>query len=238
MQAMKIIVLSCFILLFRVGNSEAQNLMLRDSSGNTIANGDTLLISGSTNDFILSAMVQVYNPASIAKYVLVEKTNLQLLSGTQTYFSFGINMYDTSSVISVGPLPIPGAVTETSFLGTCLFTGIAGSSFVRYNFYDTTNTSDSAWLIIEYRIQQTTDIVGEKAVNNLNIYPNPTEGTISIDIDGNINSIDVFSYDGKLIRMGIKSKLVNLKEEGVLVGPLILKISLNDAIVHRMLLLK
>jgi len=191
------------IILFFSFETRAQNLMLRDSSGNSINNGDTIVVAGTTDDFILAAEVHIFNPAAVAKSLLVEKTNLYLVPGTESAFAFGVQMYSPFVFLSVDTVLIPAAGTDSSFRGWDFTHNIAGTSFVRYNFFDANNTADHSWVVIEYNVQQAAGIEEADSKATFSVYPNPGNGVFNFSASGNLKNnltAEIFTAQGKLVQ--------------------------------------
>lgn len=198
-----ITIIASFVLLF-VYETSAQNLMLRDNLGNNITNGDTILVTGTTDDFILMNIVLVYNPASSSKAVLVEKIHLYLVPGCDTYFAWGMDMYPATVFLSPNSWTLPPGVIDSSFQAWYGINGFAGTSFIRYKFFDSSNTADSAWVVIQYNVQQAAEVEEESGAEELSVYPNPAGNQMAV---GNVQLangvIEIYDLFGRKVFMQI-----------------------------------
>lgn len=194
-------IITGFALLFAY-ETGAQNLLLRDNLGNNITNGDTIVVTGTTADFMLINIVLVYNPASTSKAVLVEKTHLYLVPGSDAYFAWGIDMYHWSVYLSTNSWQVnPGAI-DSSFQAGYAINGFAGTSFIRYKFFDSSNTADSAWVVIQYFVQQAAGIEEENRVGEFMVYPNPAGNKLAIGNRQLANCIiEIYDFAGRKVFM-------------------------------------
>jgi hypothetical protein len=148
---------------------------LKDVSNIPVTNGDTIVVTGDTSMSLLTAYVKAQNTGSSGKSVSVLRSNLNLVSGTSTAFAWGVMMYSPTVNLSVDPDSIQAGATDSSFVSWYFSNAIVGTSYVVYSFFDQSNPSDSAWVVIKYVINTVAGIE-ENFLNAVSLYPNPGNG--------------------------------------------------------------
>lgn len=192
-----------WLLAFLHSGAQAQFLSLTDPAGTPVANGDTLIVYGTTNDFILYSTVGVHNASSVSMDVHVFRTELYMVPTTVSYFMFGLLMYPPFVSQSVDPAVIPAGTTDFSFQSGYETNNLPGISYVKYRFYDSNNPADSAWLVIEYNVAQGVGLIEGQTVAPARILPNPGSGRFAIQRGNRFQNdltIEVLSPQAKLIR--------------------------------------
>ena len=81
------------LFLLTVLKINAQGFTLLTSAGSLLNYGDTVIVSGTTNDFDLTASLLVTNNSALQKAVSAERTLLNLVTGADNAFAWGIMMY-------------------------------------------------------------------------------------------------------------------------------------------------
>lgn len=190
-----------WIALLFACSANAQNLMLRDSAGNPVSNGDTILVTGTTDDGILLGYVEIYNSSPATISLLVEKQHLSLVFGSEAYIGWNC-VYPPQIFLSPDTVAVPAAWTMDGFVGFLNPHGFAGTSFVRYNFFDANNVADSAWVVFQYNVLQAAGIAQLNGSDAFSIYPNPGSGVFSFSPPAAFRdffSVEVFSAQGAMV---------------------------------------
>jgi hypothetical protein len=183
-------------------SADAQFLSLRDTSGNPVGNGDTILVTGTT-DVVLQGLVNIYNSSPVTKYLLVKKQNLSLVVGSLAPFAWYMEMYMDSVTISPDTAPAGGNSIFNYFAAWLDPYGFAGTSFIRYNFFDANNIADSAWVVFQYNVLQAAGIAQLDGSDVFGIYPNPGNGVFSFSPPAAFRdyfSVEVYSAQGAMVR--------------------------------------
>lgn len=163
------ILLTFSIVLF-TGFLSAQSIQLLDSQGNSI-NGQALTASGTVATTI-STHVDARNNSNSSMDVLVKR---QVLAGVSNHINWFRWEQVNGPSTSVSPDPVTLQAGETTSQFEADYnSSTAGVTAIRYVFYDQNNTSDSAWLIINFDAQVTSVPVNNSNVASVtNAYPNP-----------------------------------------------------------------
>ncbi|MBK5284536.1 MAG: T9SS type A sorting domain-containing protein [Bacteroidia bacterium] len=191
-----------FIALLLTCSANAQTLLLRDTSGNPVSNGDTILVTGTTDDGILLGYVEIYNSSSATISLLVEKQHLSLVFGSDAYIGWNC-VYPPQIFLSPDTVSLPAASTMNGFVGWLATQGFAGTSFVRYKFFDANNIADSAWVVFQYNVLQAAGIAQLNGSDAFNIYPNPGNGVFSFYLPTSFQnnvSMEVLTAQGTVLR--------------------------------------
>lgn len=89
---------------------------------------------------------------------MIERTLLSLVIGCDNAFAFGLMMYPPSINITPTGFPVDGGITDSSFWTSYWHNGIAGTSYIRYNFFDEANVNDSISVVFKFEITQATGL--------------------------------------------------------------------------------
>ena len=195
-------------LIFLVSAVSAQSLVLKNTMGATINNGDTLVFYDSDSYALISEHIYVQNISSQAINVAAKKTELSVTPNTINYYCW-VNCYPSSIFYSLDTLNMPAGHTETSFTCDYEAEGHIGVSFIRYTFWNTDNPNDSISFVAHYRVGPSdvninTSELPESAFSKA--YPNPTKSAFFIDYDlTNIESaeIELLNVVGSVVRKQI-----------------------------------
>lgn len=68
-------------------------------------------------------------------------------------------------------------------------------------FIDFKNIQDNAWLDVRYTENPHVNVEEQVSEQPMSVYPNPTNGWIKFDFDGQVNSIEVYDLSGKLVHL-------------------------------------
>lgn len=150
----------------------AQNLSL-STDGGTLAPDETIYIWGDSGQYTtIYCYLHVTNNGASDMDVLVKKTEVSILSGTENSFCWG-NCYMPSIFVSPTPVPIAAAQTDmSSFSGDYMPKGQAGLSTIRYTFFDKMNSNDSIAVNVVFG-SGTASINSFETENTIAAYPNP-----------------------------------------------------------------
>ncbi|MFH0895119.1 MAG: T9SS type A sorting domain-containing protein [Bacteroidota bacterium] len=167
-------------LLFSAFAINAQNLTLSYSGGN-IANGGSVTIGGELVSIIEGHIYFTNNSASTIN-VMVKKTEISLIAGSDNSFCFNGSCYPPFVYVSPTALSLTaGTTNSTSFYGDYTSNGNPGISTVAYTFYNQSNPNDSAQVIVNY--DATAGINGHVSLKTelSNAFPNPANSYVSFN---------------------------------------------------------
>lgn len=178
------------------------SLKILDFDGNDVSS-TTVEVWGDTGTIIASKF-KVVNMGSSALDVKVKRIEDNLIVGTQNYFCWTVCYSPTTDESPTG-LMINAGDTNSSFYGDYLPNSNFGVSTITYVFFDSNNSNDSAYVIVNYN----SSAVGVANLNQVNIFtgelmPNPARNTTflkykleSSHLPAKINIID---NQGRIVR--------------------------------------
>ncbi|MCF8373385.1 MAG: T9SS type A sorting domain-containing protein [Bacteroidales bacterium] len=122
--------------------------------------------------------MKVRNSGSSNLSVVFKKKNLTSVACATNDFCVGFNCYPATSMFS-NPFVVMAGMLQTEET-SCHYRphGYAGSSTIRYTFYDQNNPNDSASVIVEFVV---TSQINEANVSALEVYPNPAVNMVNFD---------------------------------------------------------
>lgn len=126
-------------------------------SQNLTLSNYTNLSSDPGTSSIIDSYVYIDNGSTSPITVIVEREIMSLVPGHLELFCFGTTCYgigDSISQATNGPV-IPGGGKDQSFKATVIPNGTAGTSWMRYVFYDAANISDSVGVDLGFQFGAT-----------------------------------------------------------------------------------
>ncbi len=178
---MKHILILPFLLFIGVSVAFGQNLTL--SLGSTpLANNETIEIWGDSGLYtIIDSHVAVNNISSSSIEVLVKKTEISTIAGSENSFCWG-TCYLPATFVSPTPIAIPGNSSETGgFIGDYKPKGHLGSTTIRYTFFNKQNSSDSVAFIVIYSAGVTSVDDYPTIIDFSNAFPNPASNFVNFN---------------------------------------------------------
>ncbi|MFZ4741083.1 MAG: T9SS type A sorting domain-containing protein [Bacteroidales bacterium] len=167
-----------FILLFIVTSFVfAQNLRIYNND-TLLANNTVLNITGSNSQTIVQYLL-VKNISNTAINVKVKKIYNSIVSGSENTFCFGV-CYDPMTFLS-DAVSIASNAVDSGFSADYNAHGGGGTSSIRYVFFNTANTSDSASVILNFTTTVGINDIAQSGIYFSEAYPNPASGTISFN---------------------------------------------------------
>ncbi len=205
--------LSTFFLAFiSITYAYAQSFELRDTIGNVVTN-QTINVTNLGGDIysVFDAEISVKNISATAKQVKCKRVILTAPPAAMTNYFCWTLCYGPNTNVSPTPENINANATNTKFKGYLNPNGVVGSASIRYVFYDTNNTTDSAYITVNYNVTSTSSLIN---INKLsaavsNVYPNPSNGNAFVKINdqsafyGKTVAIKIYNMLGK--EMGVKT---------------------------------
>jgi len=156
----------------------AQNLSLSNDGG-ALTPDETIYIWGDSGQYsTIYCYLHVTNNGASNLDVLVKKTEISILSGSENSFCWG-GCYLPTVFVSPTPITIDAGQTDlSSFSGDYMPKGHAGLSTIRYTFFDSMNSNDSVAVNVVYG-SGTASINSFEAENTIAAYPNPATTNVS-----------------------------------------------------------
>ena len=202
---MKKIILTVSITSALVGFINAQSFQVLDKITGATISGTTITVNGTTADGDIVGKVNVINNSGVSKSVKITRNVISAVAGTTNSFCWGINCYGPTTTTSPVPAIITAGAIDSSLLAHYAPNATAGTTTIRYRFFDVSNFSDSVNVTINY-------VVIPSGINELsemgiisNAYPNPATSFFSIKYD-----INEFAQKGKIEMYDMLGK--NVKE--------------------------
>jgi hypothetical protein len=185
----------------------SQSLSLSDSAG-PIANGSHILRQGHNMDDEIACHVFVTNNTASPINVIVKKVEIDIVSGSLNTFCWGLCF--PPNVFVSPPFGLNGNTTDSiNFSGHYNPLTFAGTSIIRYVFYDSANPNDSVCVNVSY------DALYVGISNNVQktvlsgAYPNPANNMVNFDYSLNTENT------GRVI---IRNLVGSVVKESVLTG--------------------
>ncbi len=183
---MKKITLLVVIAFVSVSFSKGQYIKILRAGGNHIMNDSIVVCTGkSTNEMV--ATLYVINADTGIVRLSARRNPEHLVGGTSNSFCWAGNCYPTTVNISTSTQFLnPADTASTRFLdpfkGDYYPNGNLGNSLIKYTFYDTTRTWDSASVYVLYKSTATT--IAQLADSQTTFsapYPNPANSTVNFN---------------------------------------------------------
>lgn len=173
--ALQLFLFTCFSI------AVGQNLTL--SLGSTpLANNETVEIWGDSGLYtVIESHVTVNNNSSSSIDVLVKKTEISTIAGSENSFCWG-TCYLPATFVSPSPIAIPGDSSNSGgFIGDYKPKGNLGSTTIRYTFFNKQNANDSVAFIVIYSAGVTAINDNPSVVEFSNAYPNPASNFVNFN---------------------------------------------------------
>ncbi len=158
----------------------AQDLSLKH--GDRDVTGDTIRIQGPVTTDYFEARVEVTNNREVEVNLKVRKTEIQSTENGENSFCWG-ECYTPWVTVSQQVIRIAAKATDrSSFIADYRPNGDAGTSIVRYTFFDTANDTIKSEVVILWEIG-TSGLEEQKAgKQDIRIYPNPADQFMTLII--------------------------------------------------------
>lgn len=155
-----------------------QNLSLSNDNG-PLAMDETIYIWGDSGQYsTIYCYLHVTNNSAADIDVLLKKTEIDILAGTENSFCWG-NCYLPIVFVSPDFITIgAGQTNELSFSGDYMPKGQVGLSTILYTFYNKSNPADSVAVNVVFG-SGTASIDGIETENELAAYPNPATSQVN-----------------------------------------------------------
>ena len=175
----------------------------------------------------IASYIIVKNTTSNSLDVRCQKNIIDTAAGTQNYFCWGTSCWPSSTYVSPDPAGIrtipAGFADSTNFTGyyDAAFSGqpTQARAVVEYCFYPLGNISDSTCLTIHFNDSGPSSINDISKIGLNDFFPNPTNGTTSINYKAEKNSqfhlIDILGNKIKTFDLDYTGNLeINTEEFG------------------------
>jgi hypothetical protein len=136
----KTILLLGIFLTFSLSNF-AQNLTLSNNSG-TVLNGDTVTVNGVASNTLM-CHVDVANNSAAELSVKCRRTELNMVTGSTNSICWGGQCWPDNVSQTPDPTVIAAGDTATEFSGDYNPHGFAGTSIIKYKFFNMNNVTDT-----------------------------------------------------------------------------------------------
>ena len=184
----------------------------------------TTTVLGLPSDQYLSTTCQIYNVSANSLDVMLERTDISVLPGTENTFCWGLNCYPPQVTLSPNPATIAGGATESSFVGDFYPYGTAGLNTVQYRFFDSNNSNDAVTIVVNYDTSPLGIHSASAASNSLNVGYNPNGNLMAISYNlknlqsAHINIIDMLGKTLKTFPVNSTSGNIIFSTEGMSSG--------------------
>lgn len=165
----------------------AQNLVIRDTTGTVINNGDT--VSVSCQPSILNYIyLDIENTGTDSLAVKAKKAHISLVSGGTVSICWG-SCWPPSYFVAPDSIWIAPDSIVSEFSAEFNAHGNFGTSIVRFTFWDVANPADSAHVFVKFEVSHNNG-VAESAPEKIqfsNAFPNPanTYSVLSYNLPAN-----------------------------------------------------
>lgn len=176
-----------------------QSLQILDGNNNSL-NGQTVDLWYDVTMPSIFADFPVKNIATSAKYIKAKRYEISVVPGTNNLLCW-LACYAPS--ISVSPAVNLAADSTHTFSSHYYPNGQLGTTVLRYTFWDSLNTADSAQFTINWHITPAGVNNIHPVTGSVNIYPNPASGntTISFKLSNTDHgTIKLFNYVGSEVK--------------------------------------
>jgi len=205
MKITPLFVLFAFLSMF----SQSQNLSLSNDY-ETFTPDQTIYIWGDSSQYsTIICYLHVTNNSASDIDVLVKKTEISILAGSENSFCWGM-CYPPAVFESPDFITISAGQTDlASFSGDYLSKGQIGTSTIRYTFFDKSNSNDSASVIVVYG-SSPASINDFASSGSLSVYPNPTTSVANFSYQsssslGNAQLVVISATGAEVYRSEISS---------------------------------
>jgi len=178
---MKRILFSLIALYLSIIVVYGQSLVITQTNGNLVNNGDTITSSVTAIDHSFIVRLDVINVSNNDLDVKVKKIELDTLPGTVNYLCWDL-CYPPFIYTSANSVTIASEDTNRLFYGEYESHNQAGKTRIMYVFFDVNNPNDSAWAVVEYHSGSGVFYTeSNKETSSINAFPNPTNGIINFE---------------------------------------------------------
>jgi hypothetical protein len=145
---------------------------------------DSTLVLGTTADYEIPLHVEVLNNAGDIN-VIVTKNEVNQVSGSSSYFCFGVNCFPDFTVTSSPQAMVGGGAEDLKAVFKP--NQLVGHSVVEYCVYPEGSPSDSACVTLHYEISEAVGIEENAQTFFSEFHPNPTpsEATLEFELTPN-----------------------------------------------------
>lgn len=159
-------------------SASAQSFFLYDTAG-TVITGDTMYVNG-VNATQLEADIDVENASASQKNVRAGKTELSVVAGSSNAFTWGLISYPPNADSSLSYAMVIGGIEP--FQGLYFPNNMAGTSWIRYCFWDAQNVNDKSCVTVSYN-NVLAGIHDPQTMPPLFLAPNPATDQLHISFD-------------------------------------------------------
>jgi len=165
----------------------AQNLSL-STDGGALTPDETIYIWGDSGQYsTIYCYLHVTNNSASNMDVMVKKTEISILPGSENSFCWG-SCYIPTVFVSPTPITIIAGQTDlSSFSGDYMPKGFAGLSTIRYTFFSKTNVNDSVAVNVVFG-SGTASINSFETESAVSAYPNPATSFVNFTYQSNASS--------------------------------------------------
>ena len=176
------------VIHFLMGSHYAQSLEIHDFKDNTKSyrNGDTIsILLSSLNQKQENVLVTVKNINTTDVNTRLRQRVLNRIPGAAYSFCFGNCYEDNQEEVLTGEsiITIPaGTCTDELCIMDYDPNGKAGTTYVRYTFFNSDNNNDSACIVIKYDDSHVSIASHENKTLKMSVFPNPCNAVATIRI--------------------------------------------------------
>lgn len=139
---------------------------------------DSLTVTDADTNY-LYAPVKVTNISGSTIEVMVKRTLISVVSGTENLFCWGATCYPEFVDTSTSPEILNSLEADSSFYGRYTPLDNSGISRINYTFYNKNNPADSVVFYVTYNATSTAIKESSVKTDNIKVYPNPATSIVT-----------------------------------------------------------
>jgi hypothetical protein len=182
---MKRILLTASAILLGTAFAFSQSLKIMTVGGNHSLNDSTIIVNGSLPTLAFALSLDVKNTSAGSIITKVKRIDTIVAAHSSNSVCWGPSCYGVQTGYewtTPASETVASGVKDTTFSSHYNDSNHAGTSLIRYTFYNINNPTDSSWVLVKYVIAPLG--IPEVSVDNLHLsaaYPNPANSTVSFN---------------------------------------------------------
>jgi hypothetical protein len=174
---------------------------------------DTVLVrAGTTDSLDLTTFLTIRNDAETEMQIQAKKTEISMAPGTACSLCWAGYCYPAEIFQTDYPLDLAPGASDFSCFAHFITAGIAGTSNVRWTYFDQDNPEDSVSVVINY-ITYPMGIGNPNATVRIIVAPNPADGEVLFRLSSDVDSeltVQLYTLSGISVLSGISNNYEGL----------------------------